>query len=421
MAGKQEKFIYECIQCGRSPGGRDKVHYLCPHCSPGSSPGLPPQGLLKVLYDYQGLREKHPRFSSLKSQGFLDLLPINSLSSLPPLRTGHTPLIAHDRLRGKKLHYTYYLKDDSQNPTFSFKDRASALVSAFAYEQGLEPLVVASTGNAGSSLAGMCAARGQRAVIMVPETAPPAKISQVLMYGARLFPVRGNYDQAFELSLMATESFGWYNRNTAYNPLTFEGKKTAAYELFDQLKGQTIHRVFVPTGDGVILSGICKGFEELLKLGYIDQMPCMVAIQSGQSDNLVRNLDRAAFASKPSTTLADSISVDVPRGFYMARDFLHRYEGEGMTISDDDIRNGAAELARTTGLFAEPAAAAAYAGLLKYHEMGKLEAGSNNIVLLTGSGLKDLAFAGKTLTVPPAIEPGSNGLKALEAIMANNT
>ena len=166
-----------------------------------------------------------------------------------------------------------YLKDDAQNPTFSFKDRASALVSAWAKEQGITRLVAASTGNAGSSLAGICASQQQQAVIIVPATAPAAKLTQVLMYGATLIPVTGSYDDAFDLSLQLTEKFGWYNRNTAYNPFSTEGKKTVAFELFKELGYRVPDRIFIPTGDGVIISGVYKGFEDLMKIGITEKMP----------------------------------------------------------------------------------------------------------------------------------------------------
>jgi threonine synthase len=317
------------------------------------------------------------------------------------------------RLDGNKLPFELFLKDDSQNPTFSFKDRASALVSAHAKERGLAVIVAASTGNAGSSIAGICAAQGQQAVVLVPEKAPLGKLTQIGFYGACLVPVRGTYDEAFELSIEASNAFGWYNRNTAYNPLTIEGKKTVSLELALQLPGQVPDRIFVPAGDGVILSGVYKGFEDLLQLGIIDKMPVVVAVQSDGSDNLIRNLDSEVFRIRASKTLADSISVDVPRNFLMARQFMHRYGGEGLVVTDQDILDASSRLSRNTGLFTEPASAAAFAGFLSYYRRERLEEGSVNVVLLTGSGLKDLQAVQQGLQVPAAIEPGLDGLKRI--------
>ncbi len=199
------------------------------------------------------------------------------------------------KLGKENLGFDLYLKDDSQNPTFSFKDRASYIVSAFAKENGINTIVAASTGNAGSSIAGICASQNQKAIVMVPASAPIAKLTQIVMYGATIIPVKGTYDNAFDLSIEASNQFGWYNRNTAYNPLTIEGKKTVSFEIFDQMKETLPDRIFVPVGDGVIISGVYKGFEDLLKLGFIEKIPTIVAVQSSGSDNLIRNIDKKVF------------------------------------------------------------------------------------------------------------------------------
>jgi len=387
------KFLYVCHECGLQLDA-SAIHYLCPDCSGRNSVGKPQQGVLRVVYDYERIRGILPGgkrgFDMLQIRGFLDLLPIDSLASLPPLRIGNTPLYSFRRFDGHDLPFRLWLKDDGVNPTFSFKDRASALVSAFAKERGVDTIVAASTGNAGSSIAGICAAQGQKAVVMVPETAPAAKLTQIVMYGAEIVKVKGSYDEAFDQSVQATATHGWYNRNTAYNPLTIEGKKSVSFELFGQMDMQLPDRIFVSAGDGVILSGVYKGFEDLLRLGFIDTMPRIVAIQAEGSDNLVRNMESPDFVVRSSATLADSIAVDVPRNFLMARSYLLRYDGEALTVSDEEILKASALLARNTGLFTEPASAAAFAGLLKYHKQEKIQDGSDNVVLLTGSGLKDI-------------------------------
>lgn len=398
------KFTYACTNCGKRFDS-DAIHYLCPDCSANFPNALPPKGVLKTLYDYDSLKQKGITLSQLKQNHWLDLLPVNDLKSLPNLRIGETALYHFNKLGNEALNFDFYVKDDSQNPTFSFKDRASAIVSAFAKEKGIGTIVTASTGNAGSSLAGICAAQGQKAIVMVPATAPIAKLTQIIMYGATIVPVKGTYDDAFDLSVRTTGEFGWYNRNTAYNPLTIEGKKTVSFELLNQL-GETVpDRIFVSVGDGVIISGVYKGFEDLLKLGLINKMPTIVAVQASGSDNLVRNLENDVFQAKPSQTLADSISVDYPRNFYMARDFLKKYNGEWITVSDEEILEASKKLASTTGLFAEPAAVAAFAGMLKNKKSNKIPEGSKNVVLLTGSGLKDIKSLENSLKIPEAIEP----------------
>lgn len=398
------KYVYQCVDCGKTYEPRFGM-YLCPICSSNNIKNLPPKGVLKVLFNYERLI-KGTNFSNLKSKGFIDILPIGDLSSLPNLKVGNTPLVPLRYLDGKRLNANVFIKDDSLNATYSFKDRASAIVSAYALEHGIDTIITASTGNAGSSLAGICAAQHQKAVILVPEKAPLAKLTQILMYGATLIPVKGTYDDAFDLSVAATENLGWYNRNTAYNPLTIEGKKTVSFELFDQLKGQLPDRIFVPVGDGVIISGVYKGFEDLLKLNLIEKMPVIVAVQSEGSANLVNNVNRDNFSFIPSHTVADSISVDIPRNFFMAKQYLNKYNGVAMTVSDEEILSASAVLSRNTGLFAEPAAATSFAGWLKHQDEG------TSVVLSTGSGLKDLQAVQKVISMPEAIKPELESLKS---------
>jgi len=396
------KFSYQCSDCGKQiPAG--EIIYLCPDCSAKQLPDQPPLGVLKVIYDYKILSELS--FRELEENNFLQLLPVNDQKSFPNLRVGNTPLYEIDSLDGQKNDFELYLKDDSQNPTFSFKDRASAVVSAFAKENGIDTIVAASTGNAGSSLAGMCAAQGQKAVIFVPSTAPKAKLTQIMMYGATLVPVAGNYDKAFDLSIEATKRFGWYNRNTAYNPFTIEGKKTVSFELYSQLNEQVPDFIFVPVGDGVIISGVYKGFEDLLELGIIKKMPAIIAVQAARSSNLVDNIGKEEFVSTPSDTIADSISVDIPRNFFMTAGYITKYHGQTVTVSDDDILRASSILAKNTGIFTEPASAAAFAGYLTYKNRFLIPKASTNVVLLTGSGLKDLNAVQPLFEIPLPVSP----------------
>lgn len=406
------KYTYRCTHCGQEFPA-DNSLYLCPECSRQMPADSPPRGVLKVIYNDDQLKSQGLQFQDLKQRQYLPLLPIQNIHSLPPLRVGNTPLYKFRKLGDEDLHFDLYLKDDSQNPTFSFKDRASALVSAFAKENKIPTIVTASTGNAGSSLAGICASQGQQAIVMVPASAPLAKLTQIMMYGAHIIPVKGSYDDAFDLSIKASETFGWYNRNTAYNPLTIEGKKTVSFELFDQLKEKLPDRIFVPVGDGVIISGVYKGFEDLMNLGLIEKIPILVAVQAKGSNNLIRNIENEIFQVKESKTLADSISVDYPRNFFMAKQFIKNFGGESISVSDEEIIEASKSLAKNTGIFAEPAAAASFAGMLAYKKKNKIPEGSKNIVLLTGSGLKDIQSVQASLEIPEAIEPKIHTIEKL--------
>ncbi len=408
-----EHFTLICTDCGKHLE-EGTFAYLCPDCSEKQLPDRPPAGVLKTVYNYSDILKKFNHrhvFDKLKENLFTDILPVCNRVSFGPLKAGNTPLYQFEIANGQKEKISFYLKDDSQNPTFSFKDRASQVISAYAKEHGITTIVAATTGNAGSSLAGICASQSQKSIIIVPESAPAAKLIQVIMYGATLIPVKGNYDAAFNLSLEATRHFGWFNRNTAYNPFTIEGKKTVSFEIFEQTCGNLPSHIFVPVGDGVIISGVYKGFEDLMKLGLISEIPVIVAVQSENSDNLVRNIDNDHFEMRPSSTLADSISVDFPRNFNMAKHYLKKYSGQWITVSDDDILNAASMLACETGIFAEPASAAAMAGMMKLIIEKPHISQHSMLVLSTGSGLKDIHTPLKHIHLPKAIAPDMSALK----------
>jgi len=398
-----------CSGCGKTFSPSPEL-YLCPDCSRSNNTVSPPKGVLKAIYDYETLGKSN---EDIISNNFWDLLPLNRKTSLPKLRVGESPLYQFDKIDGEPIPFELYLKDDSQNPTFSFKDRASSVVSAYAKENGISTIVAASTGNAGSSLAGICASQEQKAIIMVPKSAPQAKLTQIVMYGATIVPVDGTYDMAFDLSVEATKEFGWYNRNTAFNPLTIEGKKTVSLELFLQLNRAIPDYIFVPVGDGVIISGVYKGYEDLLNVGLIDRMPTIVAVQAAGSSNLIDNIGKPNFTIKPSQTLADSISVDIPRNFYMAQSFIVQYQGEHISVTDEEIVEATKTLASNTGIFAEPAAATAYAGMLRYKNQQLLQSKQKVVVLLTGSGLKDIKAVSSIINIPNAIEPTLEALKVV--------
>lgn len=404
----RSKFLYECVDCGHQiePG---KVIYLCPDCHSHQSKDQPPRGVLRIVYNYQKLQNNLRDFKSLKARAFIDLLPLTNLDNWPDLKIGQTPLY-HKVVSDQNTTFDLFLKDDSQNPSYSFKDRASALVSAYARENGINTIIAASTGNAGSSIASICASQGQKAIVLVPASAPKAKLAQIMMYGAVIVAIKGSYDDAFELSKRLSDALGFYNRNTAYNPLTIEGKKTVAFELFEQMEESIPDNIFVPVGDGVIISGVFKGYEELMKLGWINKIPRIIGVQSANSDNLVRNIATEEFNIKSGLSVADSITVDIPRNFFMTKKFIEKYRGEMISVSDQSIIEASMFLSKRYGLFAEPAAAAAMAGLLKYQQKLKIQAGTKNIVLLTGSGLKDLKALEQKISLPEPLAPDLNSI-----------
>jgi threonine synthase len=291
------------------------------------------------------------------------------------------------------------------------------VVIARAREINAEVVVTASTGNAGAALAGMAAAIGQKAVIFVSRTAPPAKIAQLLVYGATVYLVDGTYDDAFDLSIQASNEFDWYCRNTGYNPFTAEGKKTAAFEIWEWMgtkltKSKEPLSVFVSVGDGNIISGLHKGFKDLLALGWLESMPKIFGVQA-EGSAAIANTYRSqneVIIPVSANTIADSISVDLPRDGVRAVRAARETGGGYIEVSDDEIISAVALLGRV-GIFAEPAGATSYAGLAKAIKTGIINSDGQFLVINTGSGLKDVRAAMKAVKEPIFIEPTLNALK----------
>ena len=421
------KFVgYRCSLCGQefSP---NEVTYTCPKDG----------GNLDVVLNYDSIKHKYKPEDLLSRTDpslwrFLPLLPVSvpDGGATPLHAAGGTPVFKLTSLAEKLGLQNLWLKDELRNPTASFKDRASAIVVARAREIGADVVVTASTGNAGAALAGMSAAVGQKAVIFAPKSAPQAKVAQLLIFGAKVILVDGTYDDAFDLAVKAANEFGWYCRNTGYNPFTAEGKKTAAFEIWEWWENthRTWHEqygidvdhapltIFVSVGDGNIISGIHKGFKELYELGWLPRIPRIIGVQAegsaAVSNAFHGNTEKITPVS--SKTIADSISVDLPRDGVRAVRAAKQTDGTYITVSDEEILKAIAELGRV-GVFAEPAGAAAYAGLIKGAASGVVGGEDPILVLNTGSGLKDIraALSAVSQGAAPIIEPTLEAVKKL--------
>jgi threonine synthase len=308
---------------------------------------------------------------------------------------------------GKALGFdNVWLKNDGLNPSASLKDRASFLVVAEANRLKEPCIVTASTGNAASALAAVCAAAGKQAIIFVPESAPKAKLVQMVLYGARVIPVRSSYDDAFRLSLEYTTRKGGLNRNTAYHPLTIEGKKTVGLEIYQQNGFKAPDVILVPVGDGVIISGVFKAFCDLKAAGLITKLPRLVCVQAERSAAIHHYIRSGKYqAARRPATIADSISVSVPSNAHLARKAVLDSQGFSLTVTDHEILRGQGLLAEKTGVFAEPAAAATVAALKKLRRSELLGRKEQIVLLITGHGLKDVEAAMKSIRIPHSIEP----------------
>ncbi len=402
----------KCLICGREYRP-DEVDYICPHHGE--------DGILDVQYDYDLIKTRISPLSLARDHNntiwrYTPLLPIEPDSPVPPLAIGWTPLYRADRLAAGLGLKHVWIKDDGRNPSASFKDRASAIAVVKAREKGAEIITTSSTGNAGAALSAICASLGQPNVIFVPQSAPPAKVAQLLVYGSTVMLVRGTYDDAFELCAGAAQEFGWYNRNTGYNPYMSEGKKTASLEICEQFSAQTGASnqspdhwdapdwIVVSVGDGCIIGGLFKGLFDLVSLGWIRKMPRILGVQAAGSaalyDAWQRGIDAMEMQPIDAHTVADSISAGLPADRIKGLRAVRATGGAYVKVTDEEIIAAIPVLAQRSGVFAEPAGAAAYAGLVRAVAEGLVDPEERIVVLVTGNGLKDIASARKSVSEP---------------------
>ncbi|MBN2322437.1 MAG: threonine synthase [Spirochaetes bacterium] len=388
--------------------------YTCPACG----------GNLQVVYDYDEV--KRAVKNGLRGGPetgiwrYMPFLPVEKSCRKPPLEIGRTPLYRAHTLASRLGLPSLYVKDDGRNPSCSSKDRASAVVLARAADTAFDTICCASTGNAASSLACLAAPLGVKTVIFVPENAPQAKLVQLFVYGSTVFAVKGDYDDAYDLAVSAAEEFGWYNRNTGYNPFTREGKKTVSFEICEQLAVEKKKKkpffapdaVFVPVGDGNLISGIYKGFSDLFETGLIPRVPRLYGCQASGSDSVTKAFQTdGVLRPSEGRSIADSIAVRLPRDGDAAVAALKGSKGDSIAVGDDTILAAAIDLARCTGVFAEPAGAAPLACLKEAVERDMVGPSDSVVLLASGNGLKDVDAAKKATGEPAVIEPTIEDLK----------
>ncbi len=408
-----------CMICGRT-FEKGNFEYVCP--DHGND------GILDIQYDYNLIKKIFVKEDLEKNRDpsifrYLPLLPVDETALLPNLAVGGTPLITQKSIADNLGVKKFYLKDDGRLPTASFKDRASVIAVVKAREAKAKIITTASTGNAAAALSGLCASMGQANVIFVPSSAPQAKIAQLLMFGSNVILVDGTYDDAFDLCLQVAKEYGWYNRNTGYNPYMSEGKKTCSFEICEQLDWKSPDAVFVSVGDGCIIGGIHKGFKDLYNIGWIEKIPRIYGVQSEGSNYLAQAWENGEdINSKPpisADTIADSISAGLPRDRIKALHAVKKTNGAYVTVKDEEILTAIPDLAKRTGVFAEPAGAATWAGVKKASREGLIKYDDVVVMINTGSGLKDINSAmqaAKIENLPVhTIEPSLKQFKKIES------
>jgi threonine synthase len=392
----------ECTLCG-TEYDPDQIIYTCPEHE-----GV--KGILEVKYDYDVI---HDTFEAdldgnIRSQWkYKPFLPVHDDAEVVSLDEGGTSLFDAPEL-SEELGVTTLVKDDGRNPTGCFKDRASSVSVTKAKNFDREIVICASTGNAAASLSGYAARGDLDCRIFVPGDAPEGKLAQPLVYGADVLAVNGSYDEAYDLSMEATDEYGWYNRNAAVNPFQVEGKRTVGLELAEQTKGNVPDWFVFSMGDGCTIAGAWKGFREFYELDYVDDTPKMLGIQAEGASAIHDAFHDHDTIDEIADTLADSIAVGRPRNTIKACRALEESGGTSLLVSDEEILAGEKLLGSTEGIYTEPAGATPVAGVKKARERGIIEDDETVVICTTGFGLKDTESAkqatGDTHRVDPRIE-----------------
>lgn len=397
-----------CTVCGRVMPYREQM--TCPHCGE--------KGILDILFDYDYIKKGFTQKSLADNHDnsmfrYAPLMPVQPRDFSRFLRVGWTPLYPSNKLGAELGIKALYIKDDGLNPTASLKDRASAVAVAKALELGYDTIACSSTGNAASSLAGNAARMGVKAVIFVPERAPEGKVAQLMIFGAKVISVQGNYRETFELSRAAIDKYGYYNRNAGINPTLTEGKKTVALEIAEQLNWNITDWVAVSVGDGCTIGGVYNGFHDLYELGFIERIPKILGVQStGCCPFVDASRENRDLIPAEENTLADSIAVGVPRNPKKALRAVSASNGAWIAVSDDDILATMGILGRSEGVFGEPAGVTATAGVMKAVQQGIIKPNETVTTISTGSGLKDVKNALRAAGRPHKCAPSIEALEA---------
>lgn len=375
--GSTERFRDPEAALGRAAEGRVEYHY---DCGPDALPRAPTPRL--DMWRYHAL------------------LPLQHERIAYPLPVGGTPLLALPSLRRATGMANLWLKDETRGPSGSNKDRATALVLERAIHDGIATVSCASTGNLAVSLAVGAAAAGKRAIIFVPADVGESKLLLMLSTGATAIKVREGYAAAVRLSQQAAAAFGWCDRNTGINPLTLEAKKTVAFEIWEQLNRTFPDAVVAPVGDGTTLSALAKGFREFARCGAAGSVPRIVGVQAEGCQPVKKAWEtRSALEAVQPSTIADGIAVGAPASGTMAVRDVRDSGGGFVAVPDDEILAAVRTLATQGGVLAEPAGAAAFAGVRRAVQEGLVDPAATVVVLVTGSGLKTPRFL--TPVAPP--------------------
>ena len=387
--------ILKCIECGKEYDPKE-ARYRC-ECG----------GLLEVLVDLDEVENVFDG-KNITLWKYESFIPVEKRVSL---NEGGTPLYRLENLQKELEMRELYVKNEGANPTGSFKDRGMTVGVSKALELGMDKVICASTGNTSASLAAYSAKAGIKSYVLIPSgKIALGKLAQAIVYGAKVVPIRGNFDDALRVVVEASKELGVYMLNSI-NPFRLEGQKTIAFEIFDQL-GFVPDRLILPVGNAGNISAIWKGFKELYEIGFIDKLPQMIGIQAEGASPLAKAFKEGTFKpfEKPET-VATAIRIGNPANWKKALKAVEESKGLLESVSDREILNAQKLLASKEGIFVEPASASSLAGLIKLRDIIEIEDDESVVLITTGHGLKDPNIILENFRLPEPIEPSLEAFK----------
>ncbi|EHP86134.1 threonine synthase [Methanotorris formicicus] len=400
--------IQKCIKCGKEYDV-DDITYTC-ECG----------GLLEIVYDYETIKEKVSKETLRKREigvwRYLEYMPVKDPKKIVTLHEGGTPLYKCDNLAKELGLKELYVKNEGANPTGSFKDRGMTVGVTRANELGVKVVGCASTGNTSASLAAYSARSGKKCIVLLPEgKVALGKLAQAMFYGTKVIQVKGNFDDALKMIRELAEKKLLYLLNSV-NPFRLEGQKTIGFEICDQLNWEVPDRVILPVGNAGNISAIWKGFKEFRETGIIDELPKMTGIQAEGAKPIVDAVKKGAKEIIPEEhpeTIATAIRIGNPVNAPKALDAIYSSGGTGESVTDEEITYAQKLLARTEGIFVEPASASSIAGLIKLLDNGVVDRDEKIVCITTGNGLKDPDAAIRASEEPIKIECDIEVLKKI--------
>ena len=404
------QFELRCIECGKSHD-MARPAYACSKCG----------NLLEVRLDFRAAGDRLGKSDWKKRPisvwKYKELIPVDPKAKVYSLNEGGTPLLRCSRLGERLGMKNLRIKFDGANPTGSFKDRGMTVGITKAKELSMKTVTCASTGNTSASLAAYAGLAGLRCVVLIPEgKVALGKLAQAMMHGALVISIKGNFDQALDLVMKSSEKLGMYVLNSV-NPFRIEGQKTASYEICDQMEGRCPEYLYIPVGNGGNSAAYWKGFAEYESLGVVAGHPLIRGIQAEGAAPVAHMFESGSkelVPVKKPDTVATAIRIGNPANWKKTVRAIRESGGYASVVTDEEILEAQRSLAKFEGIFAEPAGAAALAGLVKDIELGKIDKSADVVCVSTGHGLKDPDVAIAQSIQPKVIEAS---MKALEGLL----